>query len=784
MAKRTEKSSPRRRPAAIEAEARSFDGRRLTAIALGIAVAIVIARVCMSEAIRQVGFVSPGAEAAPAGPGPASGLVLDLIALLCPMLVLARRWIDPTFSLRWSVSPLIYLLLALWAVASTLWANDRFAAVISAVHLLAAASLLWAVAQSVSGWRYVWLISAFCVGLLAVLLVQGIWYQFVDRPALIERFHNDPSFVVKSQNVQPGTFEYGQLINSIEHGELRGFSVSPNTYAAQLVLLGLITLGTLGGCIRLRHWMGVSICGIVAITDVLVLPLTQSRAGMITGALGVTLLAIIIIGTWPRDGDRPSLLANLLRRQATLLYMAGATVVLAVAAFIIGYGVSRGTLFHDSLNFRWRYWTASFELLKKHLLFGVGWENFGDSYLAVRSPEATEEIKDPHNYLVRYATELGIIGLTLALAWTARTWWELTRPAGLLAGPTDDPRREEPAGARTLLLLAAPIAAGILLNEICAIDWTSDWGFVISEIVRRLVFLFALLAGATMVAFRMVRNAEKHLSLHSEEAAAPELLVALLIGLGMFFIHSLNDFVMFETGPMFLFAVLLGAAVGFRSSAAKEPASQPQRGGARRARLGVIITGGVWLLLAILLVGPVISAEADAADGDERLRRSMVDNRIIPQQVESAAQKYEDAFSATVRNAAYASRAALAWNLIGKSDRARTAFDAAIAADPGNAANYARRAEFAAQLQPPDYTAAARDMGQSIAIDPMNRLDRLRYATFLEQIDRPDEAIAQILRALELNERLTPVERRRFTADQVREVPQMLTRLMWERIWR
>jgi tetratricopeptide (TPR) repeat protein len=264
--------------------------------------------------------------------------------------------------------------------------------------------------------------------------------------------------------------------------------------------------------------------------------------------------------------------------------------------------------------------------------------------------------------------------------------------------------------------------------------------------------------------------------------AAPEVLLGLLIALGMFFIHSLVDFPMFEVGPMFLLASLLGAAIGFRSPASegKGDSAKPRR----RARLALAICGAGWLVIAVVLAVPVISAEADAKDGDDLLRNSAVDNRIIPDRVAAAADRYEAAFRGTVPNSSYATRAALAWNLISQSEKAKTWFDAAIAADPGNPANYSRRAEFFAQSQPPDYGSAVRDMTRSIQLDPINRLDRLRLATFLENAGQPDEAMAQIFTALELNDRLTLVERRRLTADQFRDVPPALARLTVKRLMR
>ena len=58
--------------------------RWLTRLALGLSLAIVIARLMMLESIRSAWPVAAGSGdmAAPLAPGPASGLVLDLLACL------------------------------------------------------------------------------------------------------------------------------------------------------------------------------------------------------------------------------------------------------------------------------------------------------------------------------------------------------------------------------------------------------------------------------------------------------------------------------------------------------------------------------------------------------------------------------------------------------------------------------------------------------------------------------------------------------------------------------
>ena len=53
----------------------------------------------------------------------------------------------------------------------------------------------------------------------------------------------------------------------------------------------------------------------------------------------------------------------------------------------------------------------------RHPIIGVGWDNFYLHYLRDRLPVASEEIRDPHNFIIRFFVELGAIGGILMLAW-------------------------------------------------------------------------------------------------------------------------------------------------------------------------------------------------------------------------------------------------------------------------------------------------------------------------------------------------------------------------------
>ena len=770
MKQRTPRHRLARQPApAMTLGSRPPRGQWLTLAALCVALAVVVARVLMSESLRSPLAVNPGSPQTPDGAGPTSGLLLDLLAGLCPLLVLLRRAIDPTFSLRAAWSPWLLLALALWALASTAWSTDRFATAVSATHFLAAAGLGWAVVQCIAGWREVRLVSGLAVGLLVVLTAHGAWYDRMERAPLVQLWNTDPAQVLQSQNVQPGTFAAKQLQNRIENGELLGFSVSPNTYAAVLVMLGCVAIGLACDHVVERRWIALMLLLAALAAAAWVLSKTQSRTALATAAVGVVLVPISYAGR------------RALARFSTLLYLLGLILFLGGGAYVIGYGVARGELFHESLTFRWRYWIGAWRLWEAHPLRGVGFDNFASHYLGVRLEIAREEVKDPHNLFARFGAELGLLGVGLALAWVVRLGREITRPGT----PANEPHAERSGQAeeawsplaRLALALAAIATAGVVLNTLCSVDLMVDASYTTIELIRRAVYLVLLLAFGASAWLTLRRAPNNSMTIVLSAGPCPGGLIGIVVGLGLFFVHNLVDFSLFEPGPMFLFLALVGAALGARTAqapgsattavtaaAGTESASRRRR--QRPVRIALSVATAAWLLLAILVVIPTATAEASAAEADDAVRQ----NRPL-----AAAAAYEAALRVGLPNADYAARAARAWAMAGEVNRALLMSTAAVEIDPQNPGHRLQRAALLTSARPADLRtpteqaadqqAALADLALAVQLDPNELETRLAYARQLEKVNRSADADEQYRLILEMNDRLPRNEPDRLDAD-------------------
>lgn len=706
--------------------------RRLTQAAFFISLVLVICRMTMQEVFRGDAPPLPGGQVEPAFAGPTTGLVLDLLACLPALLVVARRLVDARFTLRLAWSHLAMLLLAGWTVASVLWASDKFAAAIQSAHWSSALVLLWSTSQLVNSSLRLRLLASVAFGLLLVLLAQGYYYRFVDLPDFQKDWRAHQQELLRQRGIGVDSREAAQLAANIESGDVTGFSISRNTYAAVLVLLMIVVAGVALQRIADRD----SLTSIVPVLIGIVLGLlmlyrfVQSKTAFVTPVIAALLLWLIRAR---RDW---------LARHARRAYWGSVGLFVLGAAAVIGHGLKHGTLVHVSLTFRWQYWVGAAHVFIYHPLLGVGWGNFGPFYLMYRLPQAAEEPADPHNFLVRAFVELGIVGGALMIAWMLRLWWELIdAPVALQTAPRDTSVRY-----RALPFLVWLGAIAMALNCLVSIDWSMGGAWITLELFKRLMFFLALLAGLAVVALRSWKQQDL------DDRPAPWVLYAILVGLGLFLLHNLIDFSIFEPGPMFLFALLAGGALAVRLHESEAPSRHPA------AALATFVIAGIgWLMAWGGVVVPIAAAEALAQQADAHLRTG---------DPEKASRELLEAFRHVPLNADYAYRAEQA-SLVARSDPlvAQQLIDGAVAAHPANARYLRARAQLEASTGA--LPAAWADYRRALELDPRNMDLRLEFADLLRLHNLGADARAQYEKALEQNDQLAPDEIKRLSPEKV-----------------
>lgn len=208
--------------------------------------------------------------------------------------------------------------------------------------------------------------------------------------------------------------------NAIEWMVRRGFGTigNPDTYAAYLVLPGILALGRLASAVtsKERALWGGSAAAILAS-----LVLSQTR-GPLVGLLagGVVLAALRFASAKRREGaKRPARPAA--SRPLLIGVTAGAVAIgLAAAAASAQFAQLWSRLANPaelaSLGGRLPLWRSALEIAAKHPVLGVGPDTFRLAWYPTRTIANLKDgaglvITDPHNVVLHLAATIGVLGL-------------------------------------------------------------------------------------------------------------------------------------------------------------------------------------------------------------------------------------------------------------------------------------------------------------------------------------------------------------------------------------
>ena len=159
-----------------------------------------------------------------------------------------------------------------------------------------------------------------------------------------------------------------------------------------------------------------------------------------------------------------------------------------ITAMVVGIVVAVGGLDKEvilesprSLQFRLLYWTGTLKMLRDQPLTGAGPGNFRQVYLQYKADESSEEIRDPHNFVLDAWSSSGLIGLSGLLLIVGCTGWRLMKRPTELSPPEIRGAQARPAAPRTrpLRVVVGGILSGFLLHIVWAWfngsdEWTSE----------------------------------------------------------------------------------------------------------------------------------------------------------------------------------------------------------------------------------------------------------------------------------------------------------------------
>jgi len=330
--------------------------------------------------------------------------------------------------------------------------------------------------------------------------------------------------------------------------------------------------------------------------------LTKSRSAWLGCGVGIGILLIRRL--------RVSAVKNLFR---------GLVTGSLIAVMAVGIGVAVGGLDKEvilesprSLQFRLLYWTGTLRMLQHQPFSGAGPGNFRQAYLQYKADETSEEIRDPHNFVLDAWSSSGLIGLSGLLLIIGCTGWRLVKrpPMSNVIEAVAEQKSTTAARRRPLRIAVWGLFGGFLLH--LAWTWFNGSDEWTSQPIR-----FLLLAGVSLMISRG-KASFRPVDATTCIAAATAMMVNLLAAGG------------FEMpAVMITLLLVLSASIGFLPIRGTSPAMESF------AKYRCLMSAAVCLALFILVAKtglfPVTAAENFIQSGNSMLNNAQFPARAMDQ---------------------------------------------------------------------------------------------------------------------------------------------------------
>jgi hypothetical protein len=418
----------------------------------------------------------------------------------------------------------------------------------------------------------------------------------------------------------------------------------------------------------------------------------------------------------------------------TVLWMAlgvvGLLGLFVVAAFGGGFDAQVISEAPKSLSYRFQYWIGAARTVAASPILGTGPGNFRQHYLRYKVAESSEEIADPHNWLLDLWANGGLLAVVAFLACVV-----LVVLAFRKGRAADDPSHSEtnvqlPAWTVDVRGPALGFFLGFVA-PVAAASGNFDWWQWL--LLAAWVVTFAILRrglGSARLAGVALGGAALGLMIHLSGAGGIEM-------------------------PAVVQLLILLAALVFATRLRSDDATVSPR-------LVMGIGGiGVVLFVTLFVTGtlPVLNRRAAIAAGEQAL---FLDGDFDRAEVDYARAALHDPFSPEpldkLSDAFYAQwRSSPQGRARNSFDKALQSLQEAIRLDPLNPSRYRRLGEFymarfGRTQDPEDAKAAAQAFAQAIEIYPTDAALASAHAFALASSGNRTDAKSQAQRALELDE--------------------------------
>jgi len=351
--------------------------------------------------------------ARPLFPSESAALYGDGMPMVMLWITLALFWLlgvigRPKFSIRFGWIDAAVLLLIGWHTLAALWAvwHGSPRPAINMLWEWVGLGLCFLLArQFIVTAAEVRAIVAVMIALAVALAGYGLYQYFFELPATRAVYESDPDAAMRNAGLwfPPDSPERQLFANRLYSTEPLATFALTNSLAGYLVPWLVILLGML--CANFRSRRQLWRLGLCAIPIAACLLLTKSRSGYIAVGVGAALAWLACRTKGVRVGWKWPV--------ATAM----AVVVMIVLGIAIG-GLDREVLSQASKSFGYRlqYWQSTCHMIADHPIVGCGPGNFQNTYPQYKLPDASEEIADPHNFLLEIWATAGTPAALIFLA--------------------------------------------------------------------------------------------------------------------------------------------------------------------------------------------------------------------------------------------------------------------------------------------------------------------------------------------------------------------------------
>lgn len=398
---RHRKASETSKPAVVSHSAPAGD--RLRPLLLALLTALLVARP-----------LYPSESAAASGDG--MPMVMLWIALVLFWLLGAIG--EPVFRIRTGWADAAVAALVVWHTLAGLWAAGHAAprpAINMTWEWIAFGLSFFMLRQLVVRRSETRALVAVMIALGVALASYGLYQSFYEMPATEAQYKRNPDQALRDAglSLEAGSAERMVFEKRLESREPIATFALTNSLAGYLapwltvlVGIGLSALWRRRGAADTARpaatWPLAAGVVLAALVMGMCLLLTKSRSAYAATAMGIVLALVVSRARALRIGWKlPAIAASL---------VAG----LIAAGWAAG-GLDREVLSEagKSLGYRVQYWRSTMAMMGDHPWVGVGPGQFQGHYTAYKLPEASEEIADPHNFLLDTWVTTGTPGLAI-----------------------------------------------------------------------------------------------------------------------------------------------------------------------------------------------------------------------------------------------------------------------------------------------------------------------------------------------------------------------------------